>query len=564
MTVKAVILGLDGGTFRVIDHLTALGRLPSFARALEEGTRATLMSTVPPITPAAWASFYTGTNPGKSGIVDFFKWRAGTYSLAPVNTTTVRGRTLWSLASRHGRRVCVYNVPVTWPATPVNGIMISGMDAPCLDEAAVYPSEFRKELLLAVPDFAIEAGIDYRYLVNNFDDPVAEYIRLQNQHFDMEIRTVRYLQQLEDWDLFVAVFRTPDAFQHIFWDSVERALKGEETLGYADRRRAEAVFTCYERLDLEIAESWSAANRNLIIMSDHGFGLLQREVCLNRVLAEAGLLKFHSRGVRQRTKRYFIRKAQKRISPRDRQRIKKILGRDDVGRKWDIFVDALVADIDWNGTRLCSVGQFGCLFVNLKGREPLGVVDGEEERQAVLREAELALRGFIDPLDGKHVVSAIHRKEELFRGAMLAELPDLVVVMRDYAYRGIYSTEFELSGKSLVREPRQERKELVHSGTHRREGILILCGPGIGVSNLGEAEMVDIAPTVANLLELTPLADWDGHVLEGALAGGTASYMGQKGIPGALWEPREGHDDHEYSEDEEAKVRKRLEDLGYL
>lgn len=565
MSRKVVIIGLDGGTYRVIDYLIEKGRLPGFDRMLAKGARATLMSSIPPITPAAWVSFYTGTNPGKNGTVDFFKWRSGTYTLAPVNTTTVQGEPLWSLASRHGRRVCVYNVPVTWPAIPVNGIMISGMDAPRMDEAAVYPREFHRELLAAIPDFALDPRIDYRYLVNNAPDPTAEYIRLQDQYLDMEKRSVRYLLGLEDWDLFMAVFRTPDAFQHIFWDSVERVITGNGGADPEDARRAEAVFSCYEQLDRELEESWQAEGRHLVLMSDHGFGLLEREVCLNRVLEKAGLLRFKGQSARDRSRHYLIDRLKERLPRSTRQKLKKLAGRDDSDRKWDLFVDALVADIDWNATRVCSVGQFGCLFVNLKGREPLGVVDGEAERQAVLAETERALRGLVDPNDGRPVVTAIYRKEDVFEGPLLAGMPDLVVVLRDYAFRGIYSTRRELSEESLVRPSRRERKELSHSGTHRREGILALGGPDVIAADLGKAEMVDVAPTVAELLGLPLLADWDGAVLEAALRDGRLREV-DRGA-GQIPEDYDGASSREgdaYSVDDEEEVRRRLQDLGYL
>ena len=136
---KVCVIGLDGATFNVVDYLIGLRRLPNFSRLIDEGSRATLMSTRPPLTPAAWASFYTGTNPGKHGVVDFFRCSPGTYGLAPVSAQSVSGYPVWSIASDHGKRVCVYNVPLTYPAMPVNGIMISGMDAPGLEGRAFAP-----------------------------------------------------------------------------------------------------------------------------------------------------------------------------------------------------------------------------------------------------------------------------------------------------------------------------------------------------------------------------------------------------------------------------------------
>src|SRR5665811_198804 len=132
-----------------------------------KGSRATLLSTVPPLTWPAWASFYTGTNPGKTGAADLFKFRPGTYQLEPMNAGNLRGEPIWSLASSKGKRVCVYNVPVTYPAIPVNGILISGLDAPSFNDRSIYPLEFKERLLAAVPDFKITFENDAKYLVTH-------------------------------------------------------------------------------------------------------------------------------------------------------------------------------------------------------------------------------------------------------------------------------------------------------------------------------------------------------------------------------------------------------------
>ncbi|MHB8160087.1 MAG: alkaline phosphatase family protein [Thermoleophilia bacterium] len=559
---KVAIFGLDGGTYRVIDYLVGRNRMPNFAGFMAAGSRTTLMSTTPPITPAAWSSFYTGTNPGKAGVVGFFKWHPGSYKLDPINAGAVHGEPIWSLAGSRGKRVCVYNVPVSYPAAPVNGILIAGMDAPRFDDQAIYPLDKKKDLLEAVPDFAIHPTIDAKYLIAHHADPVGEAIRILNAHLRMELATARFLMKQEDWDLFVAVFRSTDVFQHIFWSSVELVINEEGEADATDSRKAEAVFSCYEELDCELGEIMSGwgRDRNLILMSDHGFGGLEKEVCLNRVLENAGLLKFHSRTVRSRSKQYLVEKLKTHLPERTRKKIKHGLGQERNDDKWLRFVDTLVADIDWSQTRLCSVAQFGTFYANLRGRYPLGIVNGEKDLAAVLTEAEAALRELCDPEDGRPVVTQFFRKEELYHGPMMSEMPDLVAVLRDYAYIGLPGTAAELLGDGIVRHPRTDYKDLTFSGTHRQQGILMLHGPNIANNRLGVAQMVDVAPTVMNLLDLPPLECWDGKVLAAALIGGSrqVNETGYQTVRGKR--PVE----QVYSEEDEEAVRRRLADLGYL
>ena len=66
MSERAVIFGLDGATYRILDHLVAQGVMPFFAEAFTRGARAGLMSTVPPLTPPAWITLATGRSPATS------------------------------------------------------------------------------------------------------------------------------------------------------------------------------------------------------------------------------------------------------------------------------------------------------------------------------------------------------------------------------------------------------------------------------------------------------------------------------------------------------------------
>src|SRR3990172_11273772 len=73
MSHKVVLIGLDGGTYRVLNPLMEEGRLPNIARLLKNGSHGTLLSTIPPVTAPAWTSLLTGKNPGKHGIFNFLR-----------------------------------------------------------------------------------------------------------------------------------------------------------------------------------------------------------------------------------------------------------------------------------------------------------------------------------------------------------------------------------------------------------------------------------------------------------------------------------------------------------
>lgn len=537
-------------------------RLPNFASIISRGSRATLMSSIPPVTPAAWASFFTSSNPGVHGAADFYS--SGTYKMVPINGGSITGVPLWVSASDSGKRVCVYNVPLTYPARVVNGVMVSGMDAPSLDEKAVYPLEFKDALFSRFPDFSKVLKLDVKTMADRSRDPVGEFINLFRDYLDMEIQIVRHLLQLEDWDLMVAVLQVSDVLQHTFWREAEKVMRGGPgSATPLEVRKAEAVFACYETLDRELGEAWAkwGKDHNLVFLSDHGFGRLRRDVCLNRILAQAGLLTFRQKDYGQRLKEFLYRKVKTRIPAGIRRRLhsanRRRGGQDDGA----VFTDSLMANVDWQRTKIYAKGAFGCLFVNLQGREPLGTVAPGKEYQDVIEAAKAALTGFVDPEDGQPVVSEFLPGREIYHGPRTAEMPDAVAVLRNYAYRTVPNVFLEQAEKEVIRRPNPEWKELAHTGHHRREGMLLMCGTGIEHANLQVAEIIDVAPTILHLLGLPKDPEYEGKVLINAM-------KRKADVPGAGRQPASPKEavgsSESYSDEDEEEIRKRLQNLGYL
>jgi len=137
---------LDGATFKVITPWVKEGKLPTLAKIMEKGAWGELESTIHPLSPQAWASFMTGKNPGKHGIFEFVEHKPHSYDLRYVNGASVQGKKLWDILSDAGKRVCVINVPFTYPPNKVNGYLIAGLDAPGPHSNFCHPPELMAEL----------------------------------------------------------------------------------------------------------------------------------------------------------------------------------------------------------------------------------------------------------------------------------------------------------------------------------------------------------------------------------------------------------------------------------
>ncbi|MBN2292301.1 MAG: alkaline phosphatase family protein [Pirellulales bacterium] len=154
---RVVILGLDGFDHHLAEKFIEEGKLPNLAALRDQGDFKPLRTTLPPISPVAWATFQTGVNPGKHNIFDFLTPDERTYQakLSSVTIRTVRRRIgwgpisipfgtkpdvqllrkskpFWNILSRYGVFNCIIRVPITFPPERLRGVQLSAMCVPDL------------------------------------------------------------------------------------------------------------------------------------------------------------------------------------------------------------------------------------------------------------------------------------------------------------------------------------------------------------------------------------------------------------------------------------------------
>jgi predicted AlkP superfamily phosphohydrolase/phosphomutase len=153
---RLVIIGLDGQDPQITDRLLADGRLPNFARLAAAGAYTRLKTTFPSVSPVAWSSFSTGTNPARHNIFDFLDRDRRTYlpilSSAYVGQVTRflrlgrfriplrrpelrllrRSKPFWTILGEHRIWSTILRVPITFPPDRFYGAELSAMSAPDL------------------------------------------------------------------------------------------------------------------------------------------------------------------------------------------------------------------------------------------------------------------------------------------------------------------------------------------------------------------------------------------------------------------------------------------------
>ena len=177
---RVIVLGLDGQDPELTERLMDEGVLPHFARLRVEGAFRRLRTTLPAESPVAWSSFQTGCNPGKHRIFDFLTPNRRslrpelcsarvvpaprTLGLGPFRlplskpriTGARRSRPFWKTLADHGVASTILRVPITFPAEPFDGALLSAMSVPDLRGSqgtyCYFSSDPNERLLLASGD----------------------------------------------------------------------------------------------------------------------------------------------------------------------------------------------------------------------------------------------------------------------------------------------------------------------------------------------------------------------------------------------------------------------------
>jgi predicted AlkP superfamily phosphohydrolase/phosphomutase len=385
--------------------------------------------------------------------------------------------------------------------------MVSGFLTPSKESHYTYPENIGEELdAIAEGDYIIDVR-DFRT-----DDKkwLIEQIHTMTRR---RFKVVRHWIKVKPWDIFMFVEMGVDRIHHGFW----RYMDKDHRLYEPGHPYENVIQQYYQYLDKEIGRLLDVLppDTAVMVVSDHGAKAMKGAICINEWLMEKGYLSLKE-------------------NPRRPGKIE-------------------MSNIDWSKTSAWGNGGYcGRIFINVKGREPQGIVlerDYEAFRDRIKKEIAT-----IPDEAGHPIRTRVFKPEETYRATNNIP-PDLIVYFGDLDWRSAGTVGH---GRTHIFENDTGPDDANHS----EEGIFIFkdvhdrsSGTSLARGKRIEgASIYDIAPTVLDFFGLPIPEDMIGSSL----------YTGKAEGKWISQEREKGTGEEDYSEEEADAIRRRLEDLGYI
>jgi predicted AlkP superfamily phosphohydrolase/phosphomutase len=373
---KACVVGLDGVPYTLLKQFAEDGTMPAMAEILRTGHLAQMKVTLPEISAVSWPSFMTGVNPGRHSIFGFTDLKPHSYSLRFPSFNDLRVPAIWDKLAQQKKRSVIVNQPSTYPARPIEGVLISGFVALSLRKA-VHPKTLLPRLEhdgYIIDIDTMRARDDHAYLLIELD-----------RMLDARQRTVNALWENEEWDFFEVVVTGTDRLHHYLWHALQDSSSPNH----------ESFLNYYRRVDAFIGNIFSRFRKltnagentpGFFLLSDHGFTGIKSEFYLNAWLKQEGFLKLES---------------------------------DEVDSIEAIADETLAFALDPSR-----------IYLNLAGKYPKGFVKPEDVRPIMVD-----IKAGLGELscNGDMVVQKVFERAEAYDGPCAEQGPDLVVVSK-YGY----------------------------------------------------------------------------------------------------------------------------------
>jgi predicted AlkP superfamily phosphohydrolase/phosphomutase len=455
---KVFVLGIDGANPEFV-FTKWIQYLPNLRSLMKKGVYAKLRSTIPPLTAVAWTSMTTGKSPAEHGLFEYVYRKNKSYTdINVISNSDVKAKRVWEVLSDNDIKSVACLVPITWPVKPFDGVCVSGFLTPGTDKDYTYPKDVKKE---------IDGLFQEPFIIDIYDHRKLSKKELLDRCYKMTEMHFKLMEELvkeKEWEFFFGVIVATDWVNHSFFRFADELHRHFEE----DSEFRNALRDYYIFVDKKLGELLSLLSEDTLIMvvSDHGMTRMHNRFNLSDWLIKEGYLKL----------------------------------KKDLSEKTRLTMDL----IDWDKTKAWAIGAYeGQIFINLKGREPKGIVENSEYEELVseLRQKLSEVRGD----EGSILNTHFFTKDLDFNGSNNQNAPDLMVYFDNLQYG---------CNNSFVKNSSMFNIETAKGGDdsgHSREGIFIM-NSSSRKGFIGCVDILDVTPTILNNLGVE-ISGFQGKVI---------------------------------------------------
>ncbi len=459
------MLGFDGCSPEQVYRHT--DELPNLKRIMDAGGYGINKSVIPPITPHAWTTIFSGKNPGAFGYWDFQYRSSYTYvEDQRATSTTCKEPRLHNILPKHNIKMGMASVPLSSPPLAItNGFCISDFMTGTTKGNWIHPPSMAADVHHHCGDWIFDAST----VDENFRK--MEKTKLKQRIADMDVQRFKLFKAVhEQYDFLAADLMGTDRMGHLFWSDFDpQHIRFVENSPHKD-----AYVDHLKFLDKNVGELMDKVGGlekvNFMVLSDHNVQRLDGRLNINEWLIDKGYMKL----------------------------------KPDV--KTDIHIPLtkfLTEMVDWSQTKAWGTGYQGQIFLNMKGREKFGIVD-EKDYDTTLDAIYKELYDVPDDKGNKIKDTKITKRKDVYKGTYAHLAPDLFLfigngnwaVNERVGYPTMYSYD-TLLGKD--------------DGIHGDDCTFMMGGPDI--PRLGELKggsLLDIAPTMLDIMDVPTPSDFEG------------------------------------------------------
>jgi len=482
---RVALIGIDGGTWTILSNLINEGYLYSFMEIINKGTHSNLLSTIPPVTGAAWFAIATGQDPGKTGIIDFFKLGNG-HRLIPVSSADYKDKAMWDILSAEGYTVGVLDYPMLWPAYPVRGFMVSSWGM----KLDTWPPELLNDISRVA-----KGSIFVSYHLKKYND-LRAFFEDMDRAVDIKLKRSRYLLKSKKWNLFIDIFSFTDWLQHRLWHLIDSTHPY-----YPGKRESEKIYKKFayywQLIDDYIGEVMNYTDY-IFVVSDHGFGPQWGVFNVYKWLEKNHFLVKRKSYLHNTITRQLFNIALNVV--RSHHNIISILPKSIVlkAREKVVKFSGVIESIDLERSKVVLVGHtipFGAIYINERCKS----------KDEVLSDLEHKLRNLSKEL-GRNLRVTIYKVKDIYHGSNVNMLPDIIFTINDWSCVITKDPSANVIYRDGPYSPR-------HTGSHRLNGIFLAYGPEIASNKrVNDISVCDILPLILHLFDVPIPRDVLGRV----------------------------------------------------